>query len=321
MTENRLYGALLLALLVAAYLSWHQDDEAPADTAVALLNERPQDLQRIELRAKTATVVVTYREDEAGARYPWFEVERNGQTKAFVANEAFEKAEKTYAKFEALRSLGKLDGDTLKQTELQTPARTLTITTAKGSDTFEIGAQTPGARDYYVRQAGQAEVFLVKGNVVSDLEFPASRFTQFKLRNTGLDKVKHIRIRAGDKVTEGIHQNPMSPSDAYWAFTEKPDKVAQTLGNYIAKVEQLSALEYVSDREQFDTAAPVFELIWTGEGGGEVGKVDLRRRTVDGGTGKPEYLARSPVSRVPVKVLTSLGEQLEADLALLFEGD
>ena len=313
MSENKLYGVLLAALLALAYLSWHRASDAPGETQVALLNGQPQALKGIRLVAPTATVAVSFREAEP-TRHAWFEVQTASGQRRFTGNKAFHDNLKAYAQLKAERSLGKLGRSDLEQTGLVRPSRRLELEFGERVRSFEIGGQTSGARDYYLRRAGGKEVFLVRRSMISDLETPQGRFMQRRLRRAPLKDVAELEISAGSQTTAGLQQNRVSPTDAYWARAENPDSVSDALGNYVTKLERLTAVKYLEDASVFDGATPVLSVRWKGDDEELLDTLELRRRA---DTSTPTYIARTNATQAPVEVPRFVAEQLESDLALV----
>lgn len=309
--ENRIYAALLVALLAAAYASWTQEG-APAEVAVALLDAPPSSLERLELEGRTSTVTAVLQEIE-GTRRALFTVKNQQGLRTFWSNEAFEKDLEKYAKLEAVRSLGRLSGEDLDQTGLDAPSRRVRITAGGRTSELDVGGETNGARDFYVRRKGEDEVHLVVRRLFADLEVPGNRYMQRKLRRAPAKDVASVVLEAGGRKVELLHKNRLSPQDAYWAQLDTPETVAEAAGNFVEKIERLSALEYLDAprADRFDAAPMVLQIRWMGADG-PLDTLELRR----GDDGR--YWGRTAATHAPVEVSKSTGEQIESDLALVF---
>jgi hypothetical protein len=312
-TENKLLAGALALAMVGAYVSWHHEPEAPGSTIVQLLDHSPDAVEGIELTGPTATVAVSFFE-AGGDRRAWIEVTRRSETQGFVANEAFDEQLERYAKLEAARSLGKLDEETRAEMKLDAPERTLSITAEGETHRFELGGRTTGARDFYTRRPGEAEVVLLRGRVVNDLESPEGRYMQRRVRAARPKEIARLRLLAGGRTLEALHKNRLSPGDAYWARADAPDTVDEALGNYIQKIDRLSALSFLPDSEAFDAATPVLEVTWLDEDGEVLDTLDLRKTSGP----KPEWLALTETLGRPARVSSRAAEQLEADLGVVF---
>ncbi len=315
MTELRVYAVLLVALMVGAYQSWHHQEEKGSTDEVVLMKVEVEDLQDIYLATKTQTVAVSFK--EAGAqRYAWFEVKNGRGMRYFAGNEAFDRHLESFLPLRALRSLGKsLQGEELKSTKLDSSGKKMRLKTANLEKNYRLGGRTSGARDYYLQAEGSKEVFLVKGKLVADLEFPAGRFMQRRMRQEPLKEVEELQVSFADTMVRIKQQNRLSSKDAYWAPAETPDKKDETLGNYAEKLDRLSAIEYLKPDQQLPEGSQLLlEATWLGEKDKQLAKMSLHRH----GTGKTaDFYAISTVTHHPVKVSRFAAEQLENDLKLL----
>lgn len=314
MNEVKIYGVVLVALMVGAYLTWTADDDKSTESKVTIVDAKAEQLDRIDLFTKSTTVAVRF---EGKDRYPWFEVDTRGRKRSFVGNEKSKDLVASFAPFEALRSLGKdLTKDDIAATELDDPQRKLILTVGDKKREFAVGGRTSGARDHYVRAPSSGEVFLVASKVLGDLEFPEGKFMQRKLRVEPQKDVEKVVVAADDKTLTAIQKNRLSPRDAFWT-KEGSDEKNEALGNFLDKLDKITALSYPDDGQaQFDAGAAVLEASWYGDDGQELGRVKI----VKTGEGKStDYLATSTATRLPVKVSKFTVEQLESSLGSLFE--
>jgi hypothetical protein len=314
MNEVKMLGALLGALLVGAYLSWTKEDAPTKEEKTTILDVQKAQLEGLTFFAKTQTVAVSFRELE-GKRYPWIEIEARKRKRGFTANTAFDEHLAKLAPFEAQRSLGRsFSAEELKQTELDKPKKKLELRFGGKSKMFDVGGRTSGARDHYVRPHGSDEVFLVESKVLADLEFPEGRFMQRKLRDEKVEDIEKVVISAALGTKTALHKNRLSLKDAFWADEAEPDTKAETIENYIDKLDKLVVTEYVEDEKEMKEAVPVMEVTWYGESEKSLGTTKILRKGADKTS---TYYATSPATRVPVKVSRFTAEQLETDLKTL----
>lgn len=308
MTEVRIYAALVLALMVGAYLSWTQEDAVEKGTKVTLLAGSPDELGTITFYARDSTVTLSRRE-LGGETFDWFDVD-SSRDKRFTGNEKVEKLRAGFAPFEALRALGRnLTEEELKLTGLDTVNQRLVIELGGKRRTFEVGKRTAGARDHYVRPEGSEEIYLVAAATLSDLHYPAGKYMQRKLRASEKTSVAKVVVAMGDKTKTALQLNRLSPKDAFWADESAPETPNKDLGKYMDKLERLSAQEYVPESAT-EGAVPVMDVIWYGGQDEELGRMALSR--VGEGKGAT-YLAVTPTTRVAAKVSNFNAEQLERE--------
>lgn len=315
MNEVKIYGVLLVGLLLGAYLSWTKEDTPAEQKDVTILDVQPEQLEQITLYAKTQTIAVSFQE-AAGDRYAWFEIESKNKKRGFVASDKFDDHLKKMAPFKAERSLGRLSGEELKQTELEEAKKKLEIAYAGKKKAFQVGGRTSGSRDHYVRAEGGDEVFLVGSKTLSDLEFPEGRFMQRKLRTENIDEVEKVVISSSLGTKTALHKNRLSKKDAFWADESAPDTQSETIGNYVDKLDKLVITEYLADEAEMKDAEPVMEVTWFGEGDKPLGTTKILKK---GEEKKAVFFATSPATRRPVKVSRFTADQLERDLKTLLE--
>lgn len=316
MSEVKLYAVVLAALMVGAYMTWTDEEEKSTETKVTIFDGQVEQLERVELYTKTQTIAVGAKET-GGEKYAWFEVESRGRKRQFVGNKKVDDLKKKFAPFIALRSLGRgLSESELEYAKLDKPTRKLVVTIGGKRRELDVGGRTTGARDHYVRPKGGAEVYLVASKVLGDLEFPEGKFMQRKLRVAEKKEVEKIVLAAGDKTVTAFQKNRLSPKDAFWAREGSEDK-DETLGNFVDKLEKLTAIEYPEDgQKKFDVSEPVLEASWYDEDGKEIGRVKLVR---NGEGKKADFYAASTATRIAAKVSRFTAEQLETSLKGLFE--
>lgn len=314
MNEIKIWGATLALLLVGAYLSYTKKEEAGTTEAVTIVDQKKDALQEIVLYAKTQTVAVSLREAD-GQKYGWFEVEVRKRKRSFAGNEETDKLIEGFAPFKALRSLGKdLAGKEFEETKLQKPERRLVLNYGGSQKEFEIGGRTSGARDHYLKAKGGNEVYLVASKILGDLEYPEGKYMQRKLRTAKLDQVEKVSLVAGGKTKVALQRNKAGGKDAFWANEATPDEKNETLGNYLDKLDKLTATDYLDDAKAIEGAATLLEATWFGEEDKNLGTVKLLKK----GEGKDaEYFASSTATHLPVKISRFTTEQLEKDLGTI----
>ena len=316
MNEIKLFGALLLVLLVGAYMSWTKETAPTEEVAITILDLKKEQVEGLTLIAKTATVTISFKEI-GGQKYPWFEMQTKNKKRVFAGNKSFDEHLAKFAPFQGARSLGRgLSAEELKQTELDRPQKKLEIRYSGKKKMFEIGGRTSGSRDHYVRAQGDTEVFLVESKTIADLEFPEGRFMQRQLRVEKIEEVEKVVISSSLGTKTGLHKNRLSSKDEFWADESAPDTKSETLENYIDKLDKLSATEFLESDEAIKDASPVLEVTWFGENDKSLGTSKIMKK---GEEKAAEYYAVSPATHLPVKLSKFSAEQLEKDLKTLME--
>lgn len=314
MNEVKVYGALLAVLMVGSYVSWTRDDTPRATEGVAIADHAKDAVSTLTFVSRTATVSLSFKKDEKGTSYPWFEVEQGNKKRGFTGGERTDKLVESFAPFKGLRSLGKLTGAELGETKLERPEGKLVIGLRNGSMTYDLGGRTSGARDWYVRERGGAEVYLVGSSVIGDLEGAEQRFMERRIHPGALKDVSKVVLTAGGKTRTVLHKNRLAGAEAFWASDAKPDEKSETLANFIDKLDKLSVAEYPPDGEPFPRqGTPVLNVTWYGDDDKTVtANVEVWRV----GEGKDaNYYGLSELTHVPTRLQKYSAEQIERDLA------
>ena len=158
-------------------------------------------------------------------------------------------------------------------------------------------------------------MFLVANRVLSDLEFPESKFMQRKLRLAKREDIAYVTFSAGGKLKKALHKNRLSAKDAYWADEAAPEEKSESIDLYLDKVDKLSAIKYSSDFAPIVEGEPVVEISWYGEGDKLLEQLSLSKDKVGK---RVRWIARSTSTHVPVEVTRSTAEQLGRDLSVIF---
>jgi hypothetical protein len=316
MKEVKLYGSLLAVSLIVAFWSYTKGEKTPASGSEKVdVVEVPKDsLRGLVYFAKTSTVEVSFKKDEAGKEYPWFAVEQGKRKRSFAGNDKVKAMLDGFAPFKALRTLGKLEGAELKETKLEAPEKKLVLKLRDGERAIDVGGRTSGSRDHYVRPAGGKDVYLVASAVLGDLEFPEGRFMQRKLREEAVKDISKAVLSANGKTKTIYQKNRLSPSDAFWALESAPEEKNETVDNYVDKLEKLAATDFANDDEKYPReGTPILEVRWFGEDETkEINQTEIWK--VEGADKKVEYYAISNATHVPVKLSKFAAEQVERDL-------
>lgn len=310
--EVRVLGVIVIALLIGAYLSWTKKAEKATTEKVTLVDLKPDDLAGMEMHTKTQTVSVSQRE-EGKTKYYWFSLESGSRKRGFVGGKAVKDLIESFAPLKAIRSLGSdftpAQLDEMKFTKVEGK---LILHMRGGDRVLDLGGRSYGARDWYVRPAGGKEIYLVSSRVLADLEFPEGRFMQRQLKTLEPKEIAAVTIKAGDQVKKAIHGNMLSEKDAFWADEATPSEANETLGNYLDKLNSLTAVSYLEESVLAD-ATPVLEVAWYKD---DEPKENMKLLRIADGD-KHKYVAVSTATILPVEVTRSTAEQLEQDLAVV----
>jgi hypothetical protein len=317
-------GVLGVAVVTAVGVS-SRDKENKAVTAgdVVVWSGHANDVERATFESKTKKVSVDARKDQTG-RYFVGSVEKEAPAPAhaadagapppsaprttvgFVSVGPGDKLAEAFAPLRALRALGKVGEDRAAEFGLAEPEATVTVRLAGAEHKLLLGATTPGGGDRYVRDATSNEVYVLKGEPLRNLESADSLLLERDLHEWKDSDVVKARIEAGGKSRELVRGGP--EGKRFWADAQSPDTNDETLGNWMSKLERLRPTEFsLTDPEGKE---PLLRVDYTGKkpiGWVEVVKVK--------GVDKPSFYLRTERTRLYGKVVGTLAEQVEQDLA------
>lgn len=335
MKDRRELGIHLTLLAVAAGLAgflYTRDKEPKSLIAadVPVWSGRAADVERIRYETKTRKVHLESKKDAAG-RYFVGTIEKDmsrlpgasdagadaaappAQTtlSALVSVGAGNKLAEQLAPLKAFRDVGKVEGARAAEFGLAEPEGTLTVVIHGAEKKLVVGGPTPGGSDRYVRDPASGEVYVIKGDVVRDLEAADARLVERELHEWKETEVSAAKVTAGGKTRDLARGG--TEGKRFWADGAAVDKNDETLGNWMSKLERLRPNEYPA-------AAPtgtqdVVRIDYRGSSGA-LGWVELVKTTPAGG-GKADYFVRSERTRSFARVTATLAEQVEQDLAAI----
>jgi hypothetical protein len=172
----------------------------------------------------------------------------------FRGNEQADKVWERFAPLHGTRALGVLDAVKLKEVGLDKADRFLTLSTNGGTYDFEVGTVAQGVVNPYFRDRKDGRVYLVKGNLLSDLEFAQSRLVDRRLHAFKQEEADGLTVKAGTVTKDFVvADGKVSPKDSPSA----PDAFAK---NWSDKLFRIVVTEVLGKDELPPAGAPLAEL-------------------------------------------------------------
>lgn len=323
---------LVLAIvgLSLAYRAWTLKDEAEetgSAESVMLAECGVDALESVTFSEANRTIKLSKKRD-GGAPYYWIE-----QTSKLAAPEgagAMEERKQSFAvakevaeyvdellPLRAKRSLGSLGADQLKQIKLDKPESTFTLVCGGKTYAYELGAPAFGSGDHYFRPKGQGTVYLVAKATVGELSRAESTLMRRDLFAGELTEVEHLVVRTGAGEKRLLQRNRLDPKQAEWVDAAAPDVRNELYNNWFTKVKQLRVEKYLQPNEAPGQDLPtpklgtkIGTLEYLDKSGKRLDLVELAYVEQE----LPAYYAKSTATRSWVRVLSSIGKQVSADL-------
>ncbi len=313
--------------LITAYTVWAGNDVEKDVGDVTILECSKDSLQEVLYENPTKRVSLKFNSKD-GKRSAWVS-ESNTPKKGkktsttFVGGSAVDDYVAKVSPLRALRRLGSVDKETLKEIKLDKPDTFITFKCGSRKQKFSVGAAAFGSGNRYLRAGNKGDAYLVHADLVRDLQSAEFRLMQRELYRFSGKDIHTLAVKGMNRSKELLHRNRLDPAKAEWVDKAAPDRRNELYGNWLDRVERLRAQKYLgkgkapgSDLEMNSSAAAnqVLELEYRAENGDVLGTTTLTRVDTDK---EPEYYAKSNATQVWVKVPASLARQIEEDVPVV----
>jgi hypothetical protein len=191
-------------------------------------------------------------------------------TQEFLAGDSSDKLFESFAPFEALRSLGKISDDRLKEFGLKEGTGKF-ILRAKDSPkpfAFEVGGKSYGSRNVFIRNSDSGEVYLAKQDAFDQLKNAESRLFERKIFSFSGDDIEGATVNASGKSKTIDHLKRDEEGQLAWSDQGSEAPAKASYKNWMEKFEKLKVLSYAT-KEQLkgiEVAAPIVEIEYTAKG-------------------------------------------------------
>jgi len=267
-------GGLAAFGLVFAYTTWQRQPEKPPGEAI-VIDAGKNDIVKIRYDDKSKpdapkwVEVEPSREASTDGPFAWVKTSANTQLKApertVRGNETAQKLVDKFTPLRAVRSLGVLSAEKMKELGLDTPKKTLEITTRNGKFTFSVASSTFNVSDPYVIDDSK-KVYVLGGGILSDLDSAAVRFTDRNFHSWKLPDFDAFTVTAGGKSRELVQKGGDTPATAK-IFSKKTDKPDEMAKNWHDKIWRTYAVEILGKGEKPDgELTPVLKIDYLEKG-------------------------------------------------------
>jgi Domain of unknown function (DUF4340) len=244
---------------------------------------------------------------DAGAKPP-----SNIKEESFVSITVASKLVKSLAPMRAKRTIGEVGDDRAEAFGLHEPAGTLSIEIGDKRHELVIGATAPGTGDRYVRYKKDSIVYVVDASIIRDLEGGAGRLSERLQHAFKTADVHKATVIAGDETRDVVRSG--TEGRRFWADPKAPDVNAETVGNWLGKVERLRPIKYADALPEGATRVVRVEYRNKKE---RIGFVELYKHAGE----KDAFYILTEQIRMPATVAKTVGEQVQDDLGSVLGGD
>lgn len=331
------YGGIFALLMGAAYMRWSSPDEQKSkSTDIVVLDARNDEVSRIFWHEEKSDALLELKQDDLGS-YAWVSVvERKAVKKteeavpppkedlatakpeeyeetrtAFKGGEAADKLVDGFKPFKAKRLLGSIPPEKLKDLGLETPESWLEITRKGQVRRFDVGGETYGAKDRYLRDSESGKIYLIAGDSLRPLNHAKSRLPDRSLSSVKTEKLVKVRLTGSTGSVDMIQGNREDKDKAFWASAAAPEESVPMYATWLDKVLKLKSLNYLQETEIPKDLAPLFQLSLASEGA-KPETVEFLQGTNE--KGELDYYARGNYLRALVKLQRTVTADAAADV-------
>lgn len=309
---------------------WSRDEKtgsSPSAQQVEVWGGTQERVERIRFESQQRTVSLEAKKDSNGTYYVGL-VDKNETsiprppsdagapppappakrvtTRFIGVKEAGELAGKV-APLMAVRQVGPIAAGRAEEFGFDKPEGTLKVKISGTEQVLVLGGTTPGGQERYAKREPGGIVYAVSGDLVQTLLGAESRLLERELHGFADADVTRLRITRSGKSREAVS---MPAKKGAWADAARPEKLDETLGNFLGKVNRLHLLEYVEKPEaQLTPETAILRIEYFG-GGKTLGFTELYKVAAEKGS---DYLVRTEHGRWYVKVQASAAEQVDQD--------
>lgn len=316
-----IYAALLALGLGASWVRYTSDETEPRE-GVVLVESKKGELRSVKFDAPDLDVTFESRKDDFGT-YWWAAVtetktrKKDGQDtvevedKRFKVGAASDKLVESLEPLMALRELKSVDDAKLEAYGLKAPDTVVTLTTAAGTTTLELGGETYGTKDRYVRVRETGRIFVVKDEPFKTLKFANTRLPEKQLVAAKKEEIERLTLGTGGQSVSWTQKNRDDVTAASWEKEGTPGK-DETFSNWLEKFLKVKATGFAAEGEVPADAVAAFDLTVTA-----TGKPAETVRFLQAGD---DWYATSESLRGHAKLPKSSAKDVADDVADVLEG-
>lgn len=256
-------GALALAALGAAYVTWQRPKETVGDATVTVLDATKAKLERVRYEDARAAIELSKAKEkdrylltqqtfvvkpppaplaldggsaDAGITVVQAPEEKPKPPRTVLAGERADKLFERFAPFEAVRALGKLPQEKRQEVGLEGAERKLTLTVGGTPKVYRVSRPDTGSVGTYLLDEASGDVFLLSGTVFAELEPSSQALVERRLHAFKAAEVDELEVSADGKQKAFVQKDAEIPQTTKIAPKSAPDKPDELVKNWHDKV-------------------------------------------------------------------------------------
>ncbi len=263
------YATILVLSMGASWVQYTSEEAAVPKEGIVLADVKKDDLQQLSYGSPDLKVLMEIRKDDLGS-YSWVTLTETKKKKGpdgvetseeivtrFKGGEDATKLIEKWAPIMAMRELGRAE-DKIESFGLKSPTSSVVVTTAGKTWTLDLGGDTYGLKDRYVRDQGTGMVFVVDDQSIKPFT------SKTKLRETAVfsakkTEIESVKVGRGAATITWEQKNIVDTAAAFWARQGGTGDKDETFSNWLDKLLKLRSQEYVQAEEPADLV-PVMDL-------------------------------------------------------------
>lgn len=320
MRAAAVHGVLLIAALVAAYLTWTRDESATARSEGDIVVWRLSlgTIDSLVYARADSRLLLRWR-GTGDSSYLWATLRSDSDTagpQELPVGDAGDRLFEQLAPLRALRDLGVLDSAQKATYQLNAPERSLTVFTREGERRLALGGVVFGAGHRYALDPSADRALIISNDVIRPLEAGQPALRLRRLHSFDLGAVGSVTIRTERDERTMERRGGTIPETSTWTAVGSSEQADQTFANFMQRAERLTVSDFFP-RLRLDTLQFVMRIEYFDRGREPIGFLDLARAPSASGE-TFDFFILTERTRIPGKIFRTLGESVMQDLSEIF---
>ncbi len=231
----------------------------------------------------------------------------------YRASKDFYDALKRVLPLEAIRNLGDVSQEKLKEFGLNPPLARLSFSIKGQTVKFRVGKRTYGRASFYLQQGANGPVSLVSSGLLSVVDFRPPRYKELRLLGLTFSKITQMTMNCGSKGSRTfLHKDRFGGAKGdRWVPEDAADSTDSLYGNWIKKLLRQSLVQYLDEAPKTEPDNTCHFVFSTEDGDKSIAELAW----VKDPSGKQVYYGHSDFSVDWVRLEPSTAGSVVADIS------